>query len=161
MEIEAKVTFNEELLVRGYDFQKESFALVRGLMIAAVFLQLLAQGGKFSPLTFFSMFAFAIIWLLVLPAWRERREKRRLALHPWREKEVIFRFRPGFLTLLAPDKELDIDMGAITRASSDERGILVIGPKLGSLWIPAEAFTSGEQRASAWELLRASLKKKG
>lgn len=155
------MTFSEELLGRGYDFQKDSFALFRGLMIAAVFLQLLAQGGKFSPLTFLSMIAFAIIWLFVLPAWRERREKRQLALHPWRGKEVSFRFRPGFLTLLAPDKELDIDMGVITRASSDARGILVIGPKLGALWIPTEAFKSDQEKASAWELLRASLKKKG
>jgi hypothetical protein len=123
-------------------------------------LQLVAQADKLGPVAA----AFIILVLVacfVLPRWREQKVRERLALHPWKGKEVRFVFKPDYLEVHAPAGSKAIDLQCITRASRDDRGILVFGPQIGVLFIPSVGFESADVRDSAFDLLRAALNKKG
>ena len=160
MEIEAKIVFTEALLLRGHKFQKDSFKWLSVLVGVGLFCQILGQFDKFSPLALAFMLGLAGFILFVLPRFRDAKIRNSFSMHPWIGREVAYRFRPGYVELQAPGRHVQIEMKAITRVSSDERGILAIVPKFGALWIPVEAFNSSEEKKAAFEMLRESLRKK-
>ena len=161
MEIEAQIVFTETLLLRGHKFGKDLFKWFNVIMGGALCCQILGQVGKFNPLVLVSMIGLVGFGFFVLPRLQDAKIKSSLSGHPWIGREVIYRFRPGFVELQAPDKHVQIEMKAIIRVSSDERGMVAIVPKSGALWIPAEAFRSAEEKQAAFEMLRESLRKKG
>ena len=161
MEIEAKIVFSEELLLRGHKFQKDAFKWLRIWGSVVICCQILAQVGKLSPLVLISVIGLVVFGFIVLPRLQDAKIRKLLSTSSWIGREVVYRFRPGFVELQAPDRHVQIEIKAITRVSNDERGMLAIVPKFGSLWIPAEAFRSADEKKAAFELLRESLRKKG
>jgi len=130
------------------------------MMGFALCCQILAQVGKLSPLVLISVIGLVVFGFIVLPRLQDAKIRNSLSASPWIGREVTYRFRPGFVELQAPDRHVQIEMKAITRVSSDERGMLAIVPKFGSFWVPAEAFRSSEEKKAAFEMLRESLRKK-
>jgi hypothetical protein len=161
MTVEAHVTFSEESLASGVQFPKDSFAVLRWMLVGGAVCQMLAQIGKIGIGAIMTFLTLTVIAFFFLPMWQEKKERDRLARHPWKGKEVRFVFGHERIEVHAPDGTKAIDIECITRASQDERGILLMGPQIGSLWIPSVGFLSAEERKSAFEIIRASLKKKG